>query len=460
MNIFSVYHFNLLIGHYQFNILMYFSRGIDHYTQVAWADIDSIGCARIVFKENDLRIVHFVCNYAGKNASSNKPNTTVYKIGEPCSQCPGELKCNSKKWPGLCGNDSNELDKKRNYRQFAQNSFPNQEYYQQGSIPNQYPEQFAYNQPEIGYADSKLQYENNLPGPDSAGYRPNQNTILESNQNMPQYFQNVPPHENNLYPPDINNQQMYPNPNREVPVQKNARFPNAQQPNNNFRNPINQNYEQLGQQIPDNQLRFPNQNQPQNMDMAFANPNGPFNVEGPPRRQYQYPNLVQQPGGIQQNVVHQPGLNMPQNLQQNSLGSFGNQTLSNQHPQNNAMNPAEAVNFPKPNAIPQSTGDLFLEYYRNLPTTTMASKIDLLVASHVSNTKPTAIVRSTAARTTSLNKVIKPGPKHGRSSKDSLGYNLDDELEQQQYLRQRSAPKSYDSLDALEQVEDYKMGNK
>nr|CAH7765809.1 unnamed protein product [Callosobruchus chinensis] len=75
------------------------------YTQLVWAETYQIGCARIVFQGPESPSVsyreHFVCNYG---PSGNIPGHPVYRIGEPCSQCPPGTGC-TLDYPGLCGQE-------------------------------------------------------------------------------------------------------------------------------------------------------------------------------------------------------------------------------------------------------------------------------------------------------------------------------------------------------------------
>nr|CAI5838793.1 unnamed protein product [Callosobruchus analis] len=75
------------------------------YTQLVWAETYQIGCARIVFQGPESPLVsyreHFVCNYG---PSGNIPGHPVYRIGEPCSQCPPGTGC-TLEYPGLCGQE-------------------------------------------------------------------------------------------------------------------------------------------------------------------------------------------------------------------------------------------------------------------------------------------------------------------------------------------------------------------
>lgn len=72
------------------------------YTQLIWAETYKIGCARVAFQRSDGANLtyreHFICNYG---PSGNIPGQPVYKIGEPCSECPTGTGC-SIEYPGLC----------------------------------------------------------------------------------------------------------------------------------------------------------------------------------------------------------------------------------------------------------------------------------------------------------------------------------------------------------------------
>ncbi|KAJ8983273.1 hypothetical protein NQ317_007173 [Molorchus minor] len=75
------------------------------YTQQVWAETYQIGCARVAFQKSDGPNItyreHFICNYG---PTGNIPGQKVYRIGEPCTECPDGTGC-SVEYPGLCGNE-------------------------------------------------------------------------------------------------------------------------------------------------------------------------------------------------------------------------------------------------------------------------------------------------------------------------------------------------------------------
>lgn len=83
-----------------------------HYTQLVWGDSYLVGCARVSFQEAKrgqiVYVEHFVCNYG---PAGNIPQQSVYKIGEPCSDCLEGTYCTNPEYPGLCGSEIlNETD--------------------------------------------------------------------------------------------------------------------------------------------------------------------------------------------------------------------------------------------------------------------------------------------------------------------------------------------------------------
>ena len=82
---------------------MHFSviRGVlvGHYTQLAWAQTWRIGCGKITYQpegENGQQL--YICNYG---LAGNLIRSEMYKIGEPCAECPLGTEC-SEEYPGLC----------------------------------------------------------------------------------------------------------------------------------------------------------------------------------------------------------------------------------------------------------------------------------------------------------------------------------------------------------------------
>ncbi|KAJ8970273.1 hypothetical protein NQ314_001303 [Rhamnusium bicolor] len=76
------------------------------YAQLVWAETYQIGCARVAFQRANGSDVsykeHFICNYG---PTGNIPGQRMYKIGEPCSECPDGTACDTE-YPGLCGSEA------------------------------------------------------------------------------------------------------------------------------------------------------------------------------------------------------------------------------------------------------------------------------------------------------------------------------------------------------------------
>ncbi|CAH1179406.1 unnamed protein product [Phaedon cochleariae] len=81
------------------------SSALSQYTQLIWAETYQIGCARVAFQRGSGSNVtyreHFICNYG---PMGNIPRHPVYKIGEPCSNCPDGTGC-TVEYRGLCGSE-------------------------------------------------------------------------------------------------------------------------------------------------------------------------------------------------------------------------------------------------------------------------------------------------------------------------------------------------------------------
>nr|CAD7575186.1 unnamed protein product [Timema californicum] len=73
---------------------------ISHYTQLVWADSYLVGCGRVVFEEKDNTLVtRLVCNYG---PGGNIIGMPLYKVGDPCSECPDDTTCKHPLYTGLC----------------------------------------------------------------------------------------------------------------------------------------------------------------------------------------------------------------------------------------------------------------------------------------------------------------------------------------------------------------------
>lgn len=71
-----------------------------HFTQVAWAETEYVGCGYTHYKDNDPRYPFkklFACNYA---PGGNIIGRSMYKTGKTCSECPPGTACNV--LTGLC----------------------------------------------------------------------------------------------------------------------------------------------------------------------------------------------------------------------------------------------------------------------------------------------------------------------------------------------------------------------
>merc|ERR1711892_1493013 len=76
-----------------------FGDGWGHYTAVAWAETEEVGCGRVYFEDNDQwfkRIV--VCNYA---VAGNTIGGVMYETGDKCSNCPAGYSCDTT-YDALC----------------------------------------------------------------------------------------------------------------------------------------------------------------------------------------------------------------------------------------------------------------------------------------------------------------------------------------------------------------------
>lgn len=76
-----------------------FSYGAGHYTQVAWADTEELGCGMVYYKGTQYYETLIVCNYA---KGGNYGGAEMYKLGAACSACPSGYTCDD----GLCAKAS------------------------------------------------------------------------------------------------------------------------------------------------------------------------------------------------------------------------------------------------------------------------------------------------------------------------------------------------------------------
>ena len=80
---------------FKLKIFFRFSSGTGHYTQIAWADSEELGCGMVYFKEQDWYKSIVVCNYA---TAGNFGGEAMYEVGLACSKCPAGYSCQD----GLC----------------------------------------------------------------------------------------------------------------------------------------------------------------------------------------------------------------------------------------------------------------------------------------------------------------------------------------------------------------------
>merc|ERR1711892_1108773 len=70
-----------------------FGDGWGHYTAVAWAETEQVGCGRVYFEDNDQWFKHIVvCNYA---VAGNTIGGVMYETGDKCSNCPTGYSCDT-----------------------------------------------------------------------------------------------------------------------------------------------------------------------------------------------------------------------------------------------------------------------------------------------------------------------------------------------------------------------------
>lgn len=69
-----------------------------HFTQVVRDQSNAMGCAIARYTEGKLKTYLMACNYA----TTNTENVSVYKIGEPTSDCITGPNTN---FPGLCSDE-------------------------------------------------------------------------------------------------------------------------------------------------------------------------------------------------------------------------------------------------------------------------------------------------------------------------------------------------------------------
>jgi len=80
-----------------------FSSPTGHYTALAWAETDKVGCGAASYKDGKWFTTLYTCNYG---PGGNFIRGEMYKAGRACSECPSGTSC-SKDFPGLCAAPSN-----------------------------------------------------------------------------------------------------------------------------------------------------------------------------------------------------------------------------------------------------------------------------------------------------------------------------------------------------------------
>ncbi|XP_050310504.1 scoloptoxin SSD552-like isoform X2 [Anthonomus grandis grandis] len=77
----------------------------DRFTQMVWANTGWMGCGLSHMTRHDGTFKYFlVCNYG---VSGNIEGEPIYKVGEACSECPNNKRCNQR-YKGLCGDVMDE----------------------------------------------------------------------------------------------------------------------------------------------------------------------------------------------------------------------------------------------------------------------------------------------------------------------------------------------------------------
>jgi len=79
-----------------------FSPSTGHFTQLAWASTDKIGCGVTQYPSGRFMARLYVCNYG---PAGNLIGSPIYSAGRQCSACPNGSSCSSA-FPGLCSPSS------------------------------------------------------------------------------------------------------------------------------------------------------------------------------------------------------------------------------------------------------------------------------------------------------------------------------------------------------------------
>uniref|UniRef100_A0A0K8T6U2 SCP domain-containing protein n=1 Tax=Lygus hesperus TaxID=30085 RepID=A0A0K8T6U2_LYGHE len=79
-----------------------------HFTQVIWANSDSLGCGEIHALDGGLKATIVTCNYG---PTGNFMDKKMYLMGEPCSQCPEGTACKpNSAYPHLCAKPTDDIE--------------------------------------------------------------------------------------------------------------------------------------------------------------------------------------------------------------------------------------------------------------------------------------------------------------------------------------------------------------
>ena len=77
-------------------LIFRFSSNTGHYTAIAWAKTDKVGCGSTVYQEGRFTHSYLVCNYG---EAGNFQGAPMYLPGPACSKCPVGTSCTPE---GLC----------------------------------------------------------------------------------------------------------------------------------------------------------------------------------------------------------------------------------------------------------------------------------------------------------------------------------------------------------------------
>ncbi|XP_059086443.1 uncharacterized protein LOC131883108 isoform X1 [Tigriopus californicus] len=73
---------------------------VGHFTQMTWSSSTKMGCGKLISQPENSNYGQqfFICNYG---LAGNLIKSEMYKVGQPCSDCPRGTTC-SLRYPGLC----------------------------------------------------------------------------------------------------------------------------------------------------------------------------------------------------------------------------------------------------------------------------------------------------------------------------------------------------------------------